>query len=217
MPSRTRRSICEDRRLLSDLSSSITERRSITSWSAGSSMSTGLLLTRSARLAKCSVFMVSSALAAAGEQHAIMSDRPRPPRESMRSCVSLESRKGTCEGLSSPARRPLRVEITLPRANSERLILPVSHTAPAAVLPVCFRRSLPAKSTKVILPKRRYASDDTDGEDEDEDAAPALAPAPAPRPTAGLDSTLSVSRQCEREDCSLRLCARTWRCDSPRE
>jgi hypothetical protein len=49
-----------------------------------------------------------------------------PPRESMSSCVSLDSRKGTCVELTSPARRPLNVEITYPSAKSDLLMFPVS-------------------------------------------------------------------------------------------
>ena len=55
-------SIWLDSRLLSLRSSEMVPRRSTTSWSAGSRIMTGLLRTRSARLAKCSVFSVSSVM-----------------------------------------------------------------------------------------------------------------------------------------------------------
>ena len=57
---------------------------------------TGLLRMFFARVAYMSVLRVSSKWAAVGEQHAIISARDEPPRESISSLVSLESRYGMC-------------------------------------------------------------------------------------------------------------------------
>lgn len=75
-----------------------------------------------------------------------------PPSESASSCVSFESRKGTCFDLPST-----RAEMQLPSAESDRLILVASLSrSPLASVLAC--RSEPARSTRLSLPCRMWAS-----------------------------------------------------------
>ena len=72
--------------------------------------------------------------------------RQLPPRESLRSRVSFESRKGT---KAEPEAKAL---IQLPNANRDRLILAPSKSR-MPLLCVCEARSEPAKSIKDNLPR----------------------------------------------------------------
>ena len=78
-----------------------------------------------------------------------------PPRLSMSSMVSFESLYGMCYDLSF-SESPLSILITLPSVKRLLLMLPVSFTMVYPSLLVSFRRSLPAKSTKEILPYFLY-------------------------------------------------------------
>lgn len=75
-----------------------------------------------------------------------------PPSESWSRRVSLESRYGIC--LERPS---TRADMTLPRAERDKLIL-VASWRRSPVAPVLDCRSLPARSTRLSLPARRCSS-----------------------------------------------------------
>mmetsp|Transcript_33545 Transcript_33545/g.70868 ORF Transcript_33545/g.70868 Transcript_33545/m.70868 type:complete len:257 (-) Transcript_33545:103-873(-) len=107
----------------------------------------GVHLTRIAREANSSAAIDSPKESAAGLTHTSMVHLELPPTEPSNSCVSLESRYGTC------ARAPVAsARTTLPRANRLPLIAVASlRWAPAT--PLRLMRSEPARSTRVSNPR----------------------------------------------------------------
>ena len=87
--------------------------------------------------------------ASEGEIQAIMSALEDPPKLSIRSIVSFESRYGIC--LPDIPRLSDNQEITFPSVNKDLLMFPVSFSI-SPFDSVSFSLSEPAKSTNEIFP-----------------------------------------------------------------
>mmetsp|Transcript_35864 Transcript_35864/g.101528 ORF Transcript_35864/g.101528 Transcript_35864/m.101528 type:complete len:285 (+) Transcript_35864:1544-2398(+) len=115
-------------------------------WSI-SSLTVAMFLMFFARLANLSVDSDSGKASSAGEIMHIIVVLQFPPRLSSRMRVSLESRYGMCCRCLVSVRAPM----TLPSALSDWLIF-FDSSSRLPVAPVMCTRSLPARSTRFILP-----------------------------------------------------------------
>ena len=129
-----------------------------------------------ARFAYLSVLSVSSNWSCAGETLVIIVVRQLPPRLSLSSRVSFESRYGTCDAFLVLSASAL---MQLPSARSERLMFAPSVSR-CPLLSVFVARSEPARSIIESLPS--------------------LA---APSPNRGFEWTDTCNTACERDETSL--------------